>query len=584
MLALFLGVCFAPHCEATVYHSDGSAASVQYLHDNSAQDGDTITLPIGTFEWTAEVTINKAVTIQGAGIGQTIILADQPGPTDGNSSCFYFSTVASKSYRVTGIEFQDGVRTTLLGKGVIAFHGNSTSVRLDNCTFTIKYNRCYTVWDALGVADHCTFLTGNQVAHVANGNWAGVGTLGDGSWSTDNTMGTAGAWYMEDCTIGIAPGISVVETAMDAEFGARFVLRHCSLTNVRQDSHGLEGGDDRATRQCEIYENTFTTTNFYGTTGQLRGGTAVYFNNTCLGPWGRLFQLNCYRSAQPFSPWGMADGSNATDSNQAGGPFESGTCANATTASQMYDPNKSWAPDQWVGYSIKNLATGRASVILGNSANTITSWAAASQFGMMTFSGGDQYQIFEVAAAMDMPGMGKGDLLNRFTYAWPNEQIEPVYAWNNTINGIPARITAAHPFIVEGVHFFNDTPKPGYTPYVYPHPLAGGDPLPSPTPTATPTATPTPTPTSTPAPTPTPTSTPTPTATPSPTATPTPCLATVPDFIGARRRRAARLWEQAGFSPANITITVDPGQRITWQSLPAGSLADCATATITVGP
>jgi hypothetical protein len=46
-----LGVVFASHCEATVYYSDGSAANVQLLHDTLAQDGDTITVPTGTFTW-----------------------------------------------------------------------------------------------------------------------------------------------------------------------------------------------------------------------------------------------------------------------------------------------------------------------------------------------------------------------------------------------------------------------------------------------------------------------------------------------------------------------------------------------------
>ena len=50
LLALFLGVCFASHCEATIYNSDGSAASVRALHD-AALNGDTITLPAGTFNW-----------------------------------------------------------------------------------------------------------------------------------------------------------------------------------------------------------------------------------------------------------------------------------------------------------------------------------------------------------------------------------------------------------------------------------------------------------------------------------------------------------------------------------------------------
>ena len=36
---------------ATVYHSDGSPTNLQYIHDTLAQEGDTITLPAGTFLW-----------------------------------------------------------------------------------------------------------------------------------------------------------------------------------------------------------------------------------------------------------------------------------------------------------------------------------------------------------------------------------------------------------------------------------------------------------------------------------------------------------------------------------------------------
>jgi hypothetical protein len=71
LLALFLGVCFASHCEATIYNSDGSAASVQALH-NAALDGDTITLPAGTFTWSAPVTVSKAIKIQGESSGRII--------------------------------------------------------------------------------------------------------------------------------------------------------------------------------------------------------------------------------------------------------------------------------------------------------------------------------------------------------------------------------------------------------------------------------------------------------------------------------------------------------------------------------
>ena len=49
---------------AKVYDSDGSVASVQALH-NAAHDGDTITIPAGTFSWTVRVDITKGITLRG---------------------------------------------------------------------------------------------------------------------------------------------------------------------------------------------------------------------------------------------------------------------------------------------------------------------------------------------------------------------------------------------------------------------------------------------------------------------------------------------------------------------------------------
>ena len=96
----------------------------------------------------------------------------------------------------------------------------------------------------------------------------------------------------------------------------------------------------------------------------------------------------------------------------------------------------------------------------------------------------------------------------------------------------------------EGRDYFNDTPMPGYTPFVYPHPLVTDPPIPSPTPSATvtpsptATATPTPSPTSPPSPTPSPAPSPTPTSTPAstPTATPTATATATPKHPGQRRR------------------------------------------------
>src|SRR5215211_6136116 len=91
--------------KATEYNSDGSAASVQALH-NVAVNGDTITLPAGTFTWATSVTISKAITLQGEGTGRTIIKDDVQTP----GFCLRVNSPAGGVNRVTGIEFQDGGR------------------------------------------------------------------------------------------------------------------------------------------------------------------------------------------------------------------------------------------------------------------------------------------------------------------------------------------------------------------------------------------------------------------------------------------------------------------------------------------
>jgi hypothetical protein len=56
------------------------------------------------------------------------------------------------------------------------------------------------------------------------------------------------------------------------------------------------------------------------------------------------------------------------------------------------------------------------------------------------------------------------------------QALEPLYAWNNTYDGNPVTIqsrdicTLSLEHVVEGRDFINGV-RPGYTPYVYPHPL-----------------------------------------------------------------------------------------------------------------
>src|SRR4029077_16882480 len=102
----------------TVYHSDGSAASVQGLH-NQVLNGDTITIPAGTFNWTTGVTISKSITLQGAGVGSTIIKDAVNG-----TPLIQVGLVANNLPRITGIEFQDGGRANNQLGGILKFTGS----------------------------------------------------------------------------------------------------------------------------------------------------------------------------------------------------------------------------------------------------------------------------------------------------------------------------------------------------------------------------------------------------------------------------------------------------------------------------
>jgi len=61
-----------------------------------------------------------------------------------------------------------------------------------------------------------------------------------------------------------------------------------------------------------------------------------------------------------------------------------------------------------------------------------------------------------------------------------NQTLVPIYQWDNTLDGNSVTITNNGQCPTEYVHiqanrdYYDNTQKPGYTPYVYPHPLVSG--------------------------------------------------------------------------------------------------------------
>ena len=471
---------------------------------SSAKDGDTVVLPAGTTSWTSTLTIKKAITLQGAGVGQTIIKDDL---LTKNAHLISITTSAGKCYRLTGLEFQPGTRTTVFTSGMISVTGNSTSFRIDNCKFDILNNVPYFYFAGAvcGVVDHCTFIRGASQGggcfkfyHDAwdKKKW------GDGSWANPVDWGGPNAIYIEDCTFTNVL-TSATRGISDAHGGARWVFRHNTCTNIKVEvNHGTEStGRMRGGRSVEIYDNTFTGTHPASNLFNQRSGTGVCFNNISTGyshsAWytATNYRDDGYYSFNRYPGWQGANGLSGWDINDTtGGPnhdgvYLTGTASGGSGTGILNVSGANWTPNQWKSYVVRNTDAGYTdgngvtwsdyfATIASNTTDTITVDAGA--FKILSFNPGDHFEIRKVIQALDTIGASTGDLLSGGKPSPTNlhQTMEPIYCWNNTVDGVPATVVGTTSNVVEGVNYINGTAKPGYTPYVYPHPLVTGVPSP----------------------------------------------------------------------------------------------------------
>ena len=425
-----------------VYHSDGSAASVQGLH-NQLLNGDTITLPAGTFTWNRQVHITKNITLKGAGQNSTIVVDNVPKSGGLPGSILILCNNITGNLRITNFKIQGQAHDTEgWNKGTISISGTTQSLRVDNIYFDRPGTGAVVIENGVGVVDHCYFNEPNSQMGVIThaGNWGGV-PYGDGSYDEATNLGSGRAVFIEDC-IFIGNGLGG-NGATDGYWGGRYVFRHNLVLDNNAGNHGTETPRPRGTRSFEIYQNTFLAANsFMDKAIYIRGGTGVIWGNSFHGadngtPTGykNAIAFDYFRSFQNSSYWGQANGSSAWDGNtdQFGYPA-------------LDQPGRGVCLDAVRGVQPINQRTGTA--------------------------------------------------------AWPRNKAEPVYIWSNDWVPVPNNpgryISILQPQIRLGRDVINNvnTPMPGYVPYTYPHPLVN-DSQPTPT-TSTPIVTPTPSATGTP--------------------------------------------------------------------------------------
>ena len=503
---------------ATVWPSDGTetghnypGGSVQWVHDNEAQDGDTITLPAGTFVWTTHVVITKGITLQGQSVthqtgydydntafadDQTIIQDDESN-TNGNIVSMHLTP--TQFGRITGLTFRPGNRVTHPIHSTVTLvgvNGQASLIRLDHCHFDNMQNSNVATYNCTGVADHNIHELPfhGRSYYFENGNWGGSQD-GHGSWADYPYFGSAQLFFIEDNTIRNMMTDGGIGGDTDAMNGARYVQRWNYYFNCFPGNHGTEAGAVRGARAFEIYHNKINYTSVSPPLNS-RSGNHIYHDNLFVGNAPSNNSLGAdetFRAYNRATNWGFAQGSNPWDVNVGNGQlFDSGTTTGWVQNAAygvLTDITKNWTVDQWAGYSISNVNPNRTSqipggpflgsVIINNDATTITYIGNFEGdipvYEWITFVVGDPYEIHKIDTALDTGGRGKGDLLNNVNVngvllprnttcdcvAWPHQQQEPSFSWNNILVSTNEVLNLVggpgtrNPWVVEGRDFFN---------------------------------------------------------------------------------------------------------------------------------
>jgi hypothetical protein len=442
---------------ATVTATSCSAVDVQQAI-NLASYGGTVIIPAGTCTWSNPVVMDtniKPLTLKGSGWDRTII----------NAGVNYaLSIIGSNdsSFFVSDMQFTGGV-----GNSIIVIYGSSKKWRLHDIKFNPngETNRLiYINGDTYGLIDHNIVEGSNpsQFVTVDDTDWT--------SWQRPMAIGDNNAVYIENNTVrwsGHDEGGSIL---VDSERGGRVVFRYNNTTNGVVGNHGFDSGSVASSLRYEVYNNNFTIddfTNTWGTNGKtwarlglVRGGTGLWFNNRFnVGTdiWsGSSINLSIFRnilSANNSQGWGACDGtkqkmmcSNIDKNwNSIGGQY-------VKAGTQAADCDTGYVPKwKFCSASKMNLCTTDSDCPGGEICNGYVDGSTANGY-----------------ICRMQPGTGS------------QNQPAPIYEWNNTLvgtmnvfNSDVDLVGEQGDYLKEGRDYFNDTCKPGYVPYTYPHPLTG---------------------------------------------------------------------------------------------------------------
>ncbi len=504
---------------ATVYTADSAGRNDVQAKVDLAVSGDTVNIPAGEAWWTTNVTsLNKAITIQGAGTNSTIIHDELPNAYRASVPSLFniLTTNLDQTFRLSGFKTvgpttnnTTGIKGTILIRSTAFWNSATNSIaatnapwRLDHIWMVNPKNRPGYLYSLIGLVDNCRF-------ELTSSGFAVDGRIssqhGHESWNRPYYLGTTaeGIYFDNNYITNSAASHAIV----DVFAGGRYVARSNVVYNASWENHGTESTLlQRGGFWMHIIGNIMI--NVFGTGERailFRSGSGIIEGNFVTNYTGLIRMVN-YRDGEPYSPWRIACGTNGWDFNDttggslSDGVYGSGTHTGGNNTVTMVDTNANWTTDQWRGHHLinrssgsVNLATPPAGIVSANTSNTVTLYGGAytsptsgvtpGTVGFVHWTNGNSYEFRKIVLALDQPGLGSpGGLLTGVSdtipptpLGWPSQTSVPIISYNNfgVTNG-SADASAGGYHITTPRDYYLTPSAPAVPRLPWPHPFASG--------------------------------------------------------------------------------------------------------------
>lgn len=408
--------------------------------------GDTVTIPAceGTDgNWTTGLTINKAITLQGAGYGKTVI----------NLASAFTVFNLTGAVRITGI----GIYTTNAHSNTNApIKITGKGWRIDHCKInfngTVSSYGIYTYASSYANAP-AGLIDSNIIenARIVTNASTGDQNIMNQMWYS-GSMGAADngdSVYIENNTLSK----NIVGNVLDGNYGGRYVARFNLIIDSEIMTHGYQQLNTRGMRSWEIYNNEFRAVNSSLALWPvfLRSGEGLLFNNSITGV-------------------GWNDANLRIDHRRYAEAFDMGLCGSGFVGDGNEPGQTGWLCRDQIGAGKDTELTTRTS--------GVTTWKAQTKVPMYAFGNGlpiyvasggvhiqhnrDYFdggtwgeQSSQTSPFNGTSGVGRGSIANR-----PTTCTTGVGYWATDENKLYKCVASAWEVTAS------------YEPYTCPHPLA----------------------------------------------------------------------------------------------------------------